>query len=759
MSEDRVALLGDPQLRSFLPLLYVAWADGDLGDADRADVAARLDRQPWLRPAARIALQRWLDREHPPRADELRRLRELLQQIAQNLAPEARRSLASLAKELAHGEETGAAQEIAQALGADAFTDVADRAEPPRPATLGETPSLDVAALRRLLDGPHAAVRDRVRAFLAEPGRRAYGLPVAEHRALVRTWLAQLMETGLGKLAFPGVTTDGDLGPFMAAFETLAFGDGSLLVKTGVQLGLFGGSLLQLGSARHHQRLPEVASLALPGCFAMSEVGHGSNVADLETVVRYDHARRELVVHTPSESARKDWVGGAAHDARMATVFAQLEVEGARQGVHAVLVPIRDEAGALLPGVRAGDCGHKLGLNGVDNGRLWFDGVRVPVENLLDRFARITPEGRYESPIPQANRRFFVMLGTLVGGRVCVGSAAVSAAKVGLAVALRYAFFRRQFGPTGARELPLIAYPTHQRRLVPALATTYVLSFAFEALRRRYLEALAPGATDTRTLEAEVAALKAAATHHAVRTLQDCREACGGQGYLSQNRIPDLKADADVFTTFEGDNTVLWQLVAKSLLTGYKRSFEGVGWAGVLRHVAGRAVATAWERNPVASRRTSSEHLRDRDFQLSLLERREQALVASLASRIRQRLAAGATAESAVLELQEHLVAAARAHADRLILSFFLEETARLGDPWLDRLGDLHALVRIEAEMAWFLEHGFVEPPKARAVRKEVERLCRELAPASRQLVDAFGIPDATLAAPIAFFDPAHPPL
>jgi acyl-CoA oxidase len=351
------------------------------------------------------------------------------------------------------------------------------------------------------------------------------------------------------------------------------------------------------------------------------------------------------------------------------------------------------------------------------------------------------------------------MLGTLVGGRVCVGSAGVSAAKVGLAVALRYAFFRRQFGPTGARELPLIAYPTHQRRLIPALASTYVFSFAFEALRKRYLEAQRAGEGDTRTLEAEVAALKASATSHAVRTLQDCREACGGQGYLSVNRLPDLKADAEVYTTFEGDNTVLWQLVAKSLLTGYKRSFEGVGWAGVLRHVAGRAVASAWGKNPVASRRTSSEHLRDRDFQLSLLERREEALVASLASRIRQRLGAGVSAESAVLELQEHLVAAARAHADRLVLSFFIEETKAEKDGWLDRLGDLHALGRIEAEMAWYLEQGFVEPSKARAVRKEVEKLCREIAPAARELVDAFGIPDAVLAAPIAFFDPAHPPI
>jgi acyl-CoA oxidase len=165
------------------------------------------------------------------------------------------------------------------------------------------------------------------------------------------------------------------------------------------------------------------------GCFAMSEVGHGSNVAALETVARYEHETRELVIVTPSESARKEWIGGAARDARFAVVFAQLEVAGVRHGVHAIIVPIRAADGSPLPGVRTGDSGHKMGLLGVDNGRLWFEHTRVPVSHLLDRFASIDASGSYQSPIESQGRRFFTMLGTLVGGRICVGSAAVSAAR------------------------------------------------------------------------------------------------------------------------------------------------------------------------------------------------------------------------------------------------------------------------------------------------------------------------------------------
>ena len=65
-------------------------------------------------------------------------------------------------------------------------------------------------------------------------------------------------------------------------------------------------------------------------------------------------------------------------------------------------------------------------------------------------------------------------------------------------------------------------------------------------------------------------------TWHASRTIQECREACGGAGYLSVNRFDALRADTDVFTTFEGDNHILLQLVAKGLLTDYADEIKGI---------------------------------------------------------------------------------------------------------------------------------------------------------------------------------------
>jgi len=777
MSDDRVAALDDPQLRPFVPLLYVAWTDLDLDAGEHAALRDRIAQQPWLRPAARTALAAWLDDARPPSAAEMARLRGLLDRIAVTASPRARRSFAALAESIAADDEArAAARELATALGIGAG------AAPERaPATIATTVDPDVvAALRLALDGAPASAeaRARARAFLAARDLRVYGLAVDATRDAVRGWLGELAATGLGALAFPGVTSDGDLQPFMAAFEELAHGNLSLLVKWGVQMGLYGGSLWALGTARHHARLPAVARLDELGCFAMSEVGHGSNVSDLETVARHDPTRRELVVHTPAESARKEWIGGAAHDARWAVVFAQLEVAGERHGVHAVLVPVRNPDGSPVRGVRTGDCGHKLGLNGVDNGRLWFEEVRVPVENLLDRFAQIDPGGAYRSPIASPDRRFFAMLGTLVGGRISVGSAGVSAARTALAIAIRYAGARRQFGPRpptatdfvehqhdeSGGERRLLDYPTHRRRLLPHLADGVVLRLAFDQLRARHAATFAAATgdvpPDTRALEAEVAALKILGSRHGVAAVEACREACGGQGYLSANRIADLRADVEIFTTFEGDNTVLAQLVAKSVLAGYRKQFSDGGVAAVLRAVVRRGRDAVVEKNPVAVRRTDPEHLRDREFHLAALRHREERVVATCAARLKRRLDAGLSADAALLEVQEHVVAVADAFAEHLALRWFAEREAAApapARPVLALCGHLHALALLERRTGWFVEDGYLEAAKAHAIRKQVEALLAELAPLARTVVDAFAIPDACLAAPIAFFDPAHP--
>jgi acyl-CoA oxidase len=492
--------------------------------------------------------------------------------------------------------------------------------------------------------------------------------------------------------------------------------------------------------------------MELPGCFAMTETGHGSNVRDLETTATYDVARREFVIHTPHREARKDYIGNAALHGRMATVFAQLHTPAGAHGVHAFLVPLRDEQHRVLPGVAIEDCGPKEGLNGVDNAVIRFDRVRIPRENLLDRFGHVAEDGSYTSPIASPGRRFFTMLGTLVAGRISIACAAVSAAKSGLTIAIRHADRRRQFGREGEPEIPILDYLDMQRRLLPRLAATYALDFALSELVRRY--AASGGGAHARELEGLAAGLKAFGARHTVETLQICREACGGQGYMAANRIPALKADTDVFTTFEGANAVLLQLVARGLLTEYREEFEELRMWGAVRYVAARAATAISALNPIAGRRTDPDHLRDPDFLAAALRYREERLLTSLASRLRARVEQGTDSFDALNECQDHALALAEAHVERWVLERFQEGVAACPDPGLaaalGQLVTLFGLWRIDADRGWFLEKGYIEPVKARAIRAQVNRICSETRTYAVALADAFGIPDAVLAAPIA---------
>src|SRR5699024_10600808 len=212
--------------------------------------------------------------------------------------------------------------------------------------------------------------------------------------------------------------------------------------------------------------------------------------------------------------------------------------------------------------------------NGVDNGILSFEHVRVPRRDLLDAFGDVAVDGTYTSPIDSDNRRFFTMLGTLIRGRVSVAGSAGSATKRALTIAVRYGDTRRQFyAPDKTAEVPILDYRAHQRKLLPALATSYALHFAQEELVATLDQIQSSSETDEwrqRELETRAAGVKALATWHATHSIQTAREACGGAGYMTENLLPGLKADTDVFTTFEGDNTVLLQQVAKGLLSSYR---------------------------------------------------------------------------------------------------------------------------------------------------------------------------------------------
>ncbi len=622
------------------------------------------------------------------------------------------------------------------------------------------------------LDAPYADVTAGVHEQLAKRAEildQQIEQSDAEFRETVLEALLELARTGHSGIGFPQeFGGGGDIGASIASVQALGSSDLSLMVKAGVQFGLFGGAILHLGSERHHARyLRDVITGKLLGCFAMTETGHGSNVQAVQTQATYDRATREFVVHTPTASARKDYIGNAAAHGRLAVVFAQLVVDDQRHGVHAFLVPIRDDAHRTMPGVTIEDCGPKLGLKGVDNGRLSFDGVRVERDALLNRYADIDDEGCYTSSIEDAGRRFFTTLGTLVQGRISVGGAALSASKVALTIATRYAHRRRQFGPPSSQlEATLMTYRVHQRRLLPLIARAYALSASQQDLIVQLHESFSFDSRepqDRRQLESRAAGQKALATWHTTEAIQTCREACGGAGYLAENRFAALKADTDVFTTFEGDNTVLMQLVAKGLLTQFKEDFNDLAPIDVVRFLATMAVGTVVEKTAL---RPLVERLRDAvpskgddagllnlRYHVGMFRWREEHLRANLARRLKRGIDEGSDPFTVFAGLQDHVVTMAKAHVERTVLESFVASIGRADEsiqPLLEKLAALHALSTIEVDRAWFLEHGRLSAARSKAITSMVGRLCGELAPLSEQLTDGFAIPDELLRAPIA---------
>src|SRR6478609_432725 len=558
--------------------------------------------------------------------------------------------------------------------------------------------------LRTLLDGRYPETRDRVRWWLSEPGNEPVDdLPMEEHRERVLAWARELSSQGDTAIGYP-VQYGGKNSPGagVTAFETLAMGDLSLLVKCGVQFGLFGGAILHLGTERHHARyLSDVGAMELPGCYAMTETGHGSNVQALRTTATYDPDTQEFVVNTPDDDARKDYIGNAAR-----------------------------------------------------NGRLWFDQVRVPRENLLDKLAQVHEDGTYFSAIENPTRRFFTMLGTLIQGRISVGGASISASKVALTIAVRRALERRQFGAPGAeQEALLMDYRTHQRRLLIPLAKTYALSFT----QNRLVQDLHAVFTDEdtpererRELETLAAGVKAIATWHATDTIQGCREACGGAGYLRSGRFASLKADTDVFTTFEGDNTILLQLTAKNLLTDYKDAFGDLDKLGMAQFVAGQALSVLGERVPLRKLADSLRPGRDDDAdlldpktQLELFRWRHEHLLGGAARRLKGGIDAKRDPFDVLVDTQDHVLEVARSWVDLVILESFVEGAK--GNALLGRLCTLYALSVIETERGYYQEHGRLSAARSKAVVKIVNTLCGELRPDVRALVDAFGVPETAL--------------
>ncbi|MED6275626.1 acyl-Coenzyme A oxidase, partial [Characodon lateralis] len=174
------------------------------------------------------------------------------------------------------------------------------------------------------------------------------------------------------------------------------------------------------------------------------------------------------------------------------------------------------------------------------------------------------------------NKRFGASLGALSGGRIYITRMALINLKLAITVAIRFSATRKQFGPNDREEIPVLEYQLQQWRLIPYLAAAYALEHFTKTIFMNFVEfKIGQLMRDNNERQAEMGreihaigcSSKPLGSWTAQRGIQECREACGGHGYLAMNRLGDLRDDNDPNCTYEGDNNVLVQQTSNYLLS------------------------------------------------------------------------------------------------------------------------------------------------------------------------------------------------
>jgi acyl-CoA oxidase len=532
----------------------------------------------------------------------------------------------------------------------------------------------------------------------------------------------------VGKLLNSGLMTLDDLRErptrFFKLCEQACWVDGSVAATLFAGYLIFGGSLVHLGTERHRKWFADVDSYEIPACFCMTEVGHGSNLRQVGTIATYDPETEEFILKTPSWHDAKWAIALLAHNAKLTTVMAQLYLpDGSCKGPHSFLVSIRDHEGNVLPGVRIADCDNLIGLNGVGIGGMYLDNVRIPRENLLNRFADVTPAGVHVSEYGAANALFQAQVSPLMIERLVPFSSA--GCKVSMAIATRFAQHRRQFGKPGEKETAIIEYTTHQRRLMRGFADTYALGFMMERLHteaERFLPAPIPY-----SIQPATAVFKAYSYETAMRVIGDARECSSVHSFRHRNKIARCYLDIQGFAHAAGDITVLYQYAARILVGNSARRAAADPFAPTLPDDPGKSVL---------------------DAQQQLLNDRYRELLEFVRAEFRQRAGEREEIEDAWNDVLTFAVELARAYGEVITHRQFMtvarsaehEGTARL----LQRLCELHGWSVIARNLGWYTDKelpGLGLRLRGLEVEQRMLSMGRELIDYVDILLDGFGIP------------------
>jgi acyl-CoA oxidase len=562
--------------------------------------------------------------------------------------------------------------------------------------------------------------------------------------------------------------------------------------------------------------LPLCRDWRVIGCYAQTELGHGSNIRALETTATFvpasgkeGHGFRDGAwrIHSPTLTSAKFWPGTLGRTANHAMVIARLiDGEGVDRGIHNFLVPLRSMRDhKLLKGVSTGDIGPKIGYNLMDNGFATFDNVMVPRRNMLMRFAHVDERGRYTKKVgggrgggDAAERVAYI---TMMQVRAYIVNEAGKNLAMACCVAVRYSAVRLQgYREDGASELQVLDYTQQQHRLFPLVAASYCFFFTGRRLLDRLREmeqrlvadakaasasskesSLSNGANEggvsrevVTDIHASSSALKSFTTTVASEGMEDCRKACGGHGFLACSGLPELVTTYLQNPTVEGDNHMLPQQVARVLLKVLGAVKKGTTRAELesfyrdcdsLRLIPSLQTIVSGKVSRCGAR--SKEDLLDLTLVLlPAFEHRAARLLVQVATQLESD--AKTNGKSPQQAWNGALVAMARmsrAYSQILLVANFVdgirheEDDPRSSSVGPDEIAVLYDLARLvalywmERDLGDFCEDGYVSPRQATWVHEAVLGLLSTVRPNAVALVDARDFSDFRLKSALGRFD------
>jgi acyl-CoA oxidase len=257
-------------------------------------------------------------------------------------------------------------------------------------------------------------------------------------------------------------------------------------------------------------------------------------------------------------------------------VFAQLYTHGKCHGVQPFIVPLRDSDNHKpLKGIIIGEIGNKVGFNAVNNGFLGFNQVRIPLKNMLMKFAKVLENGEFIKPKSQV-----LTYGTMTLVRVTIVRDQALFMSKAATIAMRYATVRRQ-SPIDPKqpEPKIIEHVTQQMKIFPAIAKVIVIKAAAENLMNLYNEAMSGlekgDLSRLPEMHALSCCLKSVCTDEVVQAVQTCRLACGGHGYLVSSGFHDIYGSVVAAQHYEGDNTIMMLQTARYLMKAWSQAVKG----------------------------------------------------------------------------------------------------------------------------------------------------------------------------------------